>query len=329
MSTTGDLNLTAEQIERLDVGVLVCRLTDERWQVEAANPAYLSALPESVRADIVGGSLTAYLPSSVAREVEHYLTEARTHGSAFCPSMRITYADGTTRWYRWTAVADVADPTRVSCLVVDVTAAEQLAETRRGLLERELAAVDRAREELAEELHDGLLQSLTELRLRLEMDDPTVSDVVERAMAEARALMSRLRPPDTSAGVSPAVEQLASEWQAAGLLEVEFKGPRLPSLGTDRDPLLFSIERELLVNAMQHAPNSPVTVEREVSDDRIRITVTDKGPGLSRSAREQARERGHLGLVLCEERIVELGGTMDIRAAHETGGTTVVLELPR
>jgi signal transduction histidine kinase len=326
-----DLRLAREQIDRLDVGIVCLRWVSEpeHFEVTFANRAYLAGLPERERERVLGAPLAESLPAGTIEEVEAHLHRARRRGASVCTAMPVTFAGGGTRWYRWTAVTDPTDADRLTAIVVDVTAAHELAEARRGLLMRELAASDRARRELGAALHDTVVQSLTELSLRIGVgtDREALGRLVDRTLGQCREVMGRLQPPSAAAGASVAVEQLIDEWQQAGLVDVTVEGPPLPSLGRKRDTLLYLVERELLANAMEHAPGSSVRLRHVVGDDALVVEIADDGPGMTFEERARAQARGHVGLALVEERVRDLGGALTIDSAPGAG-TRVVVTLP-
>jgi two-component system sensor histidine kinase MtrB len=124
---------------------------------------------------------------------------------------------------------------------------------------------------------------------------------------------------------------------------------RLPDARLDlpADPVIIEtdprrLERivgNLLDNAREHAPGSPVEVTVSTSGDTITIAVTDRGPGVApdRLARiferfykaDPSRHGGSsgLGLAIAAEHAALLGG--ELRAANrEGGGLRMELRLP-
>jgi signal transduction histidine kinase len=91
---------------------------------------------------------------------------------------------------------------------------------------------------------------------------------------------------------------------------------------------VFRIMQEALNNAIQHADASEIAVRLTQYPDRLRLTVTDDGQGISGgidSARFVAQ--GHFGIVGMHERAAMVGGKLDVQTAVDYG-TVVILELP-
>lgn len=82
----------------------------------------------------------------------------------------------------------------------------------------------------------------------------------------------------------------------------------------------------LLDNAIRHAVAGPVTVVGTLAEGRVRITVTDSGPGLETGESSRFRGAG-LGLDLCDALVRRSRGALEVARRGHTG-TAFVLELP-
>ncbi len=160
-------------------------------------------------------------------------------------------------------------------------------------------AADEERIRLARDLHDGVLQSLTGVGLRLEAvrrlledgGDGAVGRVEElqRLLAleqrDLRFFIRELRPqPVTSSGESPGlarqvaelVHRLELEWRLKVELEMGDLEGGLPE-GLARE--IYHIVREAMVNAVRHGEASVVRVAIRAQGGRVTITVADNGSG--------------------------------------------------
>ncbi|UEX79158.1 sensor histidine kinase [Spiribacter halobius] len=113
-------------------------------------------------------------------------------------------------------------------------------------------------------------------------------------------------------------------------------------------PLLYvhpALIEQALVNVIENAARfSPCDGVIEVSarriDDRVRIEITDEGPGIPLDLRERVFERffssggdaGHqgtgLGLAIARGMVLAHGGGIEMRDGPDGRGTTAVIELP-
>src|SRR6266853_2216746 len=159
---------------------------------------------------------------------------------------------------------------------------------------KEIAAGEE-RLRLARDLHDGLLQSLTGIRLEISaatgaLDGaPDVRDrhsAIERALAieqrELRRFISGLGPggsptssTDSLAGQLDAMrERIALEWKMP--VTIRCATAALPAAIQNAVPLMV---HEAVVNALKHGKPSQVAVTVDGDSDQLRIIVADDGHG--------------------------------------------------
>ena len=199
-----------------------------------------------------------------------------------------------------------------------------------------LLAEERERRRLAVDLHDGLNQTITLVRLKLgqllkEESGSTlatlqqVAELVDQANASARSLTFQLSPPVLhDLGFEPALQWLVEDVARTYGLDVTLRAPREPSpLSENIRVLLFRAVRELLINVAKHAGASHTRVRLERGRDALRIAVEDDGQAFDASC---VGSRG-LGLCAIRERLTQLGGEMDI-ASRPGQGTCVTLTAP-
>ena len=205
-----------------------------------------------------------------------------------------------------------------------------------------------AREELARTLHDGLQQLLVIVALNLELQlkheheagiAPSellaqAKQQIDEALDVARSLNIELFPPVLQrAGLPSALNWLANWTRDKYKVRVEVNAdPRADSARKDIRTLLFESVRELLFNAVKHAQADRVTVSLELDgDDRLSITVTDRGIGFAPARlddRSKPGQQAGWGLFRMRERLSLLGGSLDIESAPGRG-TRVRLVAPR
>jgi two-component system sensor histidine kinase KdpD len=101
---------------------------------------------------------------------------------------------------------------------------------------------------------------------------------------------------------------------------------------------LGQVLANLLDNALRASPSfTPVHVFATIRARRLRISVTDRGPGMSREEIARAFEPGFskrrdgsgcgIGLAICREIASGLNGSVELQQP-ESGGTCAVVEVP-
>ncbi len=108
---------------------------------------------------------------------------------------------------------------------------------------------------------------------------------------------------------------------------LDVSGPH-DALPTAYELPLFRIIQEGLNNIGQHARASSVLVRLELDPaGSVTVSVRDNGRGFDPSQLGPADRAGHFGLRQMRERILDLGGTLDIHSAPGQG-TELLITLP-
>ena len=199
------------------------------------------------------------------------------------------------------------------------------------LLSGLVAAEEGARGQLAAELHDTVAQSLMIARSMLagDPDIAKVSDYVEDAEEQVRAVMARTRPPALRDGdLASAVGGLRVDMNARYGLHVQVEWPESPyPLPLASAVTVYRFFQEALLNVVKHADVDDAVVSLRVSEDAVVAEVRDEGPGFDPSTVRPDRGR-HVGLGLLRERARLSGGSLDVDSRRGEG-TTLTLRLPR
>jgi two-component system NarL family sensor kinase len=199
------------------------------------------------------------------------------------------------------------------------------------LVAEAMRADERNSRELAETLHDGLLQELLAARMALDelserVSDPTLDKVRETLAGTATQLRSTLRTLHPAVlselGLTAALAELLRHYRDRGGIIVEGD---LDDVGKPpAQDLLYRAARELLGNVARHAGATTVRVRLERSDDWITLAVTDDGIGFNPSILDRRIAEGHIGLASLITRVEAMGGTMTIKGARGGGTQTMV-----
>jgi signal transduction histidine kinase len=208
-----------------------------------------------------------------------------------------------------------------------------LAQGRRSLVVQTLNAEDREKRRLADALHDGPLQYLFSAGQDLEeasggdlrgLDRAT--GAVQAALTELRSIVLELHPTVLhQGGLAGAIQALAQDQEARARFRATVHCD--PAAVGQHDRLVFSITRELLLNAARHAQASTVRLAVQRLPTEVVVTCQDDGLGFTSAMRESALMRGHVGLASLEERVDGVGGHLVVESTPGVG-TTVIARLP-
>jgi len=211
----------------------------------------------------------------------------------------------------------------------------------KALSRRVLEAQELERRRVAIELHDELGQSLTAIKINLQLSerfkDQSPVDlnqesirIVEDALQQVRRLATALRPSMLDdLGLVPALKWLAQQTSQRGGFAVNLHHIDMPSrLASDIETACFRIVQEALTNVMRHAQPQEVNIRLSRDGTDLLLSVQDDGLGFDLSAmRERAVAGGSLGVLGMQERATLVGGQLEIESLPGRG-TTVQLQCP-
>jgi signal transduction histidine kinase len=203
------------------------------------------------------------------------------------------------------------------------------------------SAVQKERNRLADEIHDGLAQYFSAICLQLatakEVLSSTESDAlrsikqaIESAnlgLAETRRCIhnSRLSAVDES-GLTVALQRLAERWTAAGRLGCDFRFNHIPEnrLPARTKHQLLRIAQEAIHNAVRHANPTLIVVTLRWDAPNLLLQVKDNGLGISTAPFKKCEG---FGLANMRERASEIAARFEIQTAAGHG-TTIIVTVP-
>ena len=193
------------------------------------------------------------------------------------------------------------------------------------------------RERLAGDLHDGPVQTLAALSLRLgaalreENIDRRVllhaESTVAATISELRLLLFQLTLPDLQA------ERLGQCLFDRGRrllgpsVEVVLYDQIRSNVDTGATQILFRIAQEALANAAKHAGATTLTISLSETKNDIIVEIDDDGIG-GDPEQFSRHSAGHLGIRSMTERAQNLGGRCEIMSSPGHG-TSVFIRIPR
>lgn len=198
---------------------------------------------------------------------------------------------------------------------------------------------EQERKTISRELHDEVGQLLTGLRMELgNLDTPHAREdpayyqrllatkrIAEQTLRTVRNLAMVLRPSMLDdLGLSPALRWQAKEFTLRSDVPVELSVEGdVDALSDEVRTCVYRVVQEALTNAGRHAGAKHIRVAIRKHSGGVTASIEDDGRGFDR---DKARRHG-LGLRGMEERVRELGGTVEIRC-HPGKGTRILIQLP-
>jgi NarL family two-component system sensor histidine kinase LiaS len=150
-----------------------------------------------------------------------------------------------------------------------------------------------------------------------------VTEVVNQAQAEMRALLLHLRPIELSGkSLKMGIEQLLHELETKIKIHLiwDIEDVKLQS---NIEDALFRIMQELLSNTLRHANANELEVYLHEVNQFVVLRVIDDGVGFDV---DQVKTASY-GLTNIRERVYNLGGTVNI-ISFKGKGTKVELKIP-
>jgi PAS domain S-box-containing protein len=220
----------------------------------------------------------------------------------------------------------------------------QIERQRSDLLKRLVSSQEDERRRIARDIHDGLGQRVTALRLQIVAlaNDPDDRDKFEislellkrtalRLDSEVSFLAWELRPAALDdLGLPEAANAYLEDWSRNYKISSDFNSRGLHGhrLDTEIETHLYRIMQEALNNTVKHAHATKVNVLLERKPESVSLIVEDNGSGFDANIAASKSTNGHgLGLLGMKERALLLGGNVEIESKRGTG-TTLFVSIP-
>lgn len=200
------------------------------------------------------------------------------------------------------------------------------------------SAVIEERQRLARELHDAVSQQLFAISMtatavgrtldkdfdKAKRQISLIEEMASVAQSEMRALLLHLRPVHLEGkSLSDGLEELLEELRAKVPIEISSEIEAQIYLPKGIEDHLFRIAQEALSNTLRHSRATTVEVKLQRRSELVRLTIRDNGVGFELNVKKHAS----YGLISMEERVNELGGSLNIITAPEKG-TRLEIRIP-
>ncbi|HLF70603.1 MAG TPA: PAS domain S-box protein [Dehalococcoidia bacterium] len=198
---------------------------------------------------------------------------------------------------------ETKDGLLVTAVVRDITERRQL-ENERSFFEKELE-MERERDRIAMDLHDGIMQDIYAASLTLELSLPDndegaadatgvnrAIDQLHEVVRNIRSYIFELRPREFAGNLAQSLSDLADEFQQNSQIETAVTVTGEGELDLPLAVALYNVAHEGLSNVQRHANASRVTIALKFNNHGGRLEISDDGVGFDASASMPEHHRG-------------------------------------
>ena len=286
-----------------------------------------------------GKTIAEIMPEDQAKEAISIFNHVFATGTPVKSEFRIYSSDGSGLQTYGVSLSPIYYSKRVLtviCIARNITELKDLEKrTKAALIEGQ----ENERMRVSQELHDGLGQLFTAIKLNLQRmrsdilkNEPVNLKDIEHlennvgiAFAEVKNISRNLMPDVLwQFGLGPAIEDLVDKWNSLDELRIDLEmvdmDQRFPE---ELEKALFRICQELLNNSIRHGRPTQIFVQLINHDDSIVLMVEDDGEGFDPSSISKG-----FGLSNIRSRAEMFDGSVDIDSAPGQG-TVATIEIPK
>ena len=207
-----------------------------------------------------------------------------------------------------------------------------------------LDAQEKERQRIARDLHDTSLQNLTHLVHKVELsslyidEDPvkaklelaTIEKGIRKVIEEIRNSIFDLRPMSVDdLGLSETIEKLIDVLNQDRQFQIDADIDEINVTQTNPTTYvlfisMYRLVQECVQNAIKHSGGNRIIVKLKDYGNTYRIHVQDNGSGFDLET--ALKKERHFGLSVIKERVLFLGGNLNINPKH---GTSIEIEIPK
>lgn len=200
------------------------------------------------------------------------------------------------------------------------------------------------RSRIARDLHDSVVQVLTNLvhkceicskimdvdgiRAKLELE--IMSRNLREAISEMRNIIYDLRPMSfDDLGLNVTLESFINDVKSRTNMEITFNVEGTPNvLPSIMQLTIFRVVQEATNNSIKHSKGKKLDIVFKYDSDNIYLNIKDDGIGIEKESEEnkQSLHTG-FGLDMMKERVALLNGKIEVLTA-EDGGTSIEVIIP-
>ncbi|MFZ6012503.1 MAG: sensor histidine kinase, partial [Bacteroidota bacterium] len=198
------------------------------------------------------------------------------------------------------------------------------------LIQSEIVTLERERNRIAKELHDGVGTNLTAIKLMVNQllknyKEPLAHDVEEQfqiAIREIKEIIYGLTPPSLERyGLFTGLKNYVTKLNKSIPINISLKTFGNDSTKYELNIMVFRVLQELLSNSIKHSYARNITIHISSFDDLLNIVYEDDGIGFSYKP-----EQNGLGLDSIESRLQSINGTLKFESGKF--GISYTIDIP-
>lgn len=306
-----------------------------------------------------------FLPEKISEDAILKISQAIETGEMQEYPYKVRQANGSERYFESRFIA--IDRNEVLCIIRDITrqrlSAKRIRESERKLLNAvetekkllkriteqqklQLEAIvnteENERKRIAKDLHDGIGQLLSSIKInlgvarsRLDREDyhatATMVDksklAIDQITSELRNISYNLLPPSLEQfGLATAIEEEVNRLKSKPDLFIHFdNSTKRANFDKKIEIVLFRVFQEMLNNALKHSDATEITIQLIEHKNSLMLMLEDDGRGFDIEA--GILKKNSSGLKNLYSRIELVKGTIHIDSAASSG-TTITIEIP-
>jgi two-component system NarL family sensor kinase len=202
-----------------------------------------------------------------------------------------------------------------------------------------IEAEEKERTRIAQELHDGVGQQLSAVKLNMSSLESFIDmknndqkqlfknalEIIDESVKEVRSVSHNMMPNTLlKSGLGTAVREFLNRISNNDKLKIEMEIHGLNErLESTTETILFRVLQEIVNNIIKHSQASTINIQIIRHEKELTLMVEDNGVGF-----DSKKVKGDgIGLQNIQSRIAYLNGNLNIDS-HPGKGTTISIEVP-
>ncbi|MBC7413071.1 MAG: hypothetical protein H7331_11540 [Bacteroidia bacterium] len=191
-----------------------------------------------------------------------------------------------------------------------------------------IAAEQKERMRIAQELHDGIGQKLTVLKMYASVDETKNTlqlNLLNDTISEVRSISHKMMPEIINLGLVTALRDLCEKINVAKLVTCSFtidEASQKLKLASDTELSIYRIVQEVLNNMLKHAQAKKISIKISTQVSTLSIVIIDDGIGFNTKAIHTSSGIGWDNIIT---RAKIIKATVDV--ASSAKGTNIILNI--